>query len=388
MPHSRIFFLLTVLLWASGTASVSLAANKIIVLTANDNISYTKEANKGFLSGLQQTFTDGKTSYPLSSGYQVELVTYDIGNRKNPLVSYSNDAEVIAIVCLLDEDCAPAIDNLAAKGVLVVAVMASSSVFKGQKNILRLAPSAALEGKAIYAQLKRDKNQRFVVIYESNILSMDLYTAILSEYFVDVTKGNTDKPTFAGAFPISDFLGLSATQRGTTAATIVQLLPKLSLDAIVFAGYDSAFKALTDPAKGGSAALVKNFYSSDFIYPLQRDTAEHSLTAFSGLQVMSLYKPSDQTSLYDSYYYALDAGTFLNTVITSYATTVGSTPTRDKFLEIAQKTTVPVEFSKTGAKSFSEADNFGHFGLHAYSATPDNPAVLQEVSSETAVSGY
>lgn len=390
--YCRIFLWLAVLLWANGITSTSLAANKIVVLTVKTdkativNNDYGKEANKGFLSGLQQPYQEDKTTYPLSNGYQIELATYDGSSKKNPLVAYSNDAEVMAIVCLLDEDCAPALDSLAAKNVLVVAPLPGSSLFKGKENILRLAPSAALEGKAIYQQLKHDKNQRFAVIYESTIYEMDLYSAVLGEYFVDVTNGATNKPTFVSAFPISDFLGLSAAQQGTTIATVLQLLPKLSLDAIVFAGYDKAFTALTNPTKGGNAALVKNFYSSDAIYPLQTGTGD-SLAPFPGLRVFSLYIPDDKVSIYDSYYYAFDAGTFLQKVMVSYETTVGGTPQRDKFLELAKKTSVPIEFSKTGAKSFTEADDFGRFNLHVYNAAPDNPAVIQEVTNETAVIG-
>jgi len=67
----------------------------------------------------------------------------------------------------------------------------------------------------------------------------------------------------------------------------------------------------------------------------------------------------------------------------SYEKEVGGTPDRDQFLEIAKKTSVPIEFSKTGAKSFAEADSFGRFNFHSYN-TPDNPPVTQE----TAVSAY
>jgi len=143
------------------------------------------------------------------------------------------------------------------QNVLVIALTATSTILENGKNILRLAPSNALQAKAIYGQLKKDEIKRFGIVYEPAVYAMDLYSSILGEYFVDVINGIADKPIFVSAFPVSDFLNLSATQKGTTATKILQMLPRLNLDAMVFLGFNDTFQALTDANQGGTQRLLR-----------------------------------------------------------------------------------------------------------------------------------
>jgi len=357
MPYYRYFFLLTAFLWAIGIAPVSLAAHKIVVLTSQASDSEKNQAvYQGLLSSFEQTYEEGTTTYSLSNGYDIELVNYVPG--ENPLVAYSNDSEVIAILCRTSSDCALALDDSAAKDLLVITLTATSSKFADKDNIFRLAPSNAVQATAIYEHLKENKEiKRFGIIYEASTYAMDLYSAFLSQYFLDIINEN-QKPIFVGAFPINDFLNLSAVQTGDKAIieTTLQMLPQLNLDAVIFAGFKNSFEALT---KKGSHAIAQEWYAGDALFPLA--------TGFSGLHVFSLYQPEHEDSQYGQYYYSFDAGTLLQEVMKTYVTQFAEkTPQRDKFLEIAKETHIPVEFSKTGRKSFTEADHVGHFNIQRY----------------------
>lgn len=363
--HSHLT-ILAVMLWTILIAPNALAINKIIVLTSPTTpAEEVTSMYHGLLAGFGQTYEENKTIYPLEDDYQLELVTYQVG--KNPLATYTSEENVIAIICQNSVVCEPAFGKNANKNLLVLSFAGTSTALSSSKNILRLAPSNAVQAKAIYNQLKKDGNSRFAIIYEPTVYAMDLYNAFLSQYFNDIIE-SAQKPKFVGAFPVSDFIvGLSSQQRGTTTEHVIELLPKLKLDGVAFFGLTKAFLALTDPTKGSDTSLVKNWYASNAVTPLEK--------GFAGLRAFSLYMPNDGEGAYPEYYYAHDAGTIMKMLMSTYKATIHGIPERERFLELAQKTKLPVESSKTGAKSFSSADDHGRFNVELYDGPNNTPKV-------------
>jgi hypothetical protein len=195
----------------------------------------------------------------------------------------------------------------------------------------------------MYQHLKKShQTPRFAVVYEPSMATMSSHHEVMANYYTD----------------FSNYLSLAPSQPGTTAATLLQILPTLNLEAILFAGRRDSFEALT----GGDSNPLRTlqWYARDTILPLSTD--------FAGLQIFSVYRPDEKVSQEDEYYFAYDAGTFLNKVISNYVPD-GGVIKPAAFLKVAKETVLVNTEAKTGTKTFTSADSRGLFRIQRYDET-------------------
>lgn len=373
MPNGRFFILFAFASLGLATLIPSTyAANKIAVITLHqpvgdadnplqENTGYA--AREGVLAAFGQTYQQGVTHYPLDNGYSIELHTHS--HDDNPLIALSNDPDVIAIICNTSNDCVQAVDDQAAKDVLVTTISAMSSIFSRQENIIRMAPSNGLLAEAFYRRMKSDGIEGFAVVYELSLYAMDLYAQLMSSYFIDLLT-EAEKPMFVSVFPITDHAGLSDSQQGTTSAQIVPILSELKVDGVLYIGYSNSFNALFNHPDS-SSLRTKKWYADDALFP--------RANGFANLQIFHLYKP-EYKDIHAYYYYGFDAGTFVKKVIDSYGNTP---PQRADLIAKAKLTALDSNEAKTGIKTFDRADEFGYFNVQHFDEE-GQPSRIEETS--------
>jgi len=340
------------------------AAHRIIVMTATENNQQTQSTGfRGVLTGLGVTYEEGTNQYSLTKGYQLELLSY---SQRNPLITLSQADEVIAIICQTVSDCRPALDNTAAKDVLVIASHASGGDLKGSDNLMRIPASSQMQYFAMYQKMKQDQVKNFVVIHEPHTQILQHYNEFLSNYYSDV-QFEQQRPNWVASFPLTDTITLSSQQQGMTEAMLAQLILQLQVDGIVFIGSTERFQTLTQ----ANTALTKlSWYINEL--PI--------ITGFATLQTFTPYRPQLDESL--AYYTAFDTGAFLKKVITSYMISNGVAQ-RKGFLAVARETVLSKSEAKTGIKTFSNADTTGSFLIQRYDAQGQPAAVeLIEVKAK------
>ena len=347
-----VLAVLYLLLWLSEVK----AAHRIIVMTDSENNQQIQSAGfRGVVTGLGMTYEEGTNQYSLTKGYQLELLSY---SQRNPLITLSQADEVIAIICQTVSDCRPALDNTAAKDVLVIASHSSGGDLKGSDNLMRVPASSQMQHLAIYQKMKQDQVKNFVVIHEPHTKILQHYNEFLSNYYSDV-QFEQQRPNWVASFPLTDQTVLAPQQQGMTETTLAQLIPQLQVDGIVFIGAVERFQALTQT---NTALTSFAWYINEL--PI--------ITGFANLQMFTPYRPQQDESLV--YYTAFDTGAFLKKVITSYMISNGVAQ-RKGFLAVARETVLAKSEAKTGMKTFSNADTMGSFLIQRYDAQGQPAAV-------------
>lgn len=332
------------------------AAHRIIVMTDSEHNQQIQSAGfRGVVTGLGMTYEEGTNQYSLTKGYQLELLSY---SQRNPLITLSQAEEVIAIICQTVSDCRPALDNTAAKDVLVIASHSSGGDLKGSDNLMRIPASSQMQHLAIYQKMKQDQVKNFVVIHEPHTKILQHYNEFLSNYYSDV-QFEQQRPNWVASFPLTDQTVLAPQQQGMTETTLAQLIPQLQVDGIVFIGAVERFQALTQT---NTALTSFAWYINEL--PIT--------TGFEKLQMFTPYRPQQDESL--AYYTAVDTGAFLKKVITSYMISNGVAQ-RKGFLAVARETVLAKSEAKTGMKTFSNADTMGSFLIQRYDAQGQPAAV-------------
>jgi hypothetical protein len=343
-PHAspRRWWLAGLLLAASLLPAASPAANKI-VLVADTQSAGQQAAAEGFLAGLGLAFNPAPLQYPLGGGYAVEIET----NPKN-LIAQTQDANVLALLCVTSSACLPATEAGAAKDLLVIALAATSSYLLNDANVLRLAPSNVHQAYALYKRLKAGiGGGRFAVVYEPDVYGTDLYDNFIRGHLTNVLYQHP-APRWVMALPLHTHLPLAPGQKDLDAAKILRVLAGQSLDAVLYLGAAEGFLDLTDAARGGKAGVVPRWYASDAA-ALSPDKG------FAGLEIISL--PGSQRA------YGQDAAQFLIQAATQYLQQGGGE--RGKLLEIAKTVT---SAGSTGAKGFEAVDSNPVFNALLYKA--------------------
>lgn len=336
------------------------AAHRIIVMTATENNQQTQSAGfRGVLAGLGVTYEEGTNQYSLTKGYQLELLSY---SQRNPLITLSQADEVIAIICQTASDCRPALDNTAAKDIFVMATAATD--LKGSDNLMRIPATSQMQHFAMYQKMKQDQVKNFVVIHEPHTQILQHYNEFLSNYYSDV-QFEQQRPNWVASFPLTDTITLSSQQQGMTEAMLVQLIPQLKVDGVVFIGVAERFQTLTRTALTELSWYINELPITD---------------GFANLHQIMKYRPQTDESV--AYYTAFDAGAFLKKVITSYMISEGVAQRR-AFLAVARETILSKSEAKTGMKTFSNADTMGSFLIQRYDAQGQPAAVeLIEVKAK------
>jgi hypothetical protein len=333
-------------------ASSAMAANKIVCITPDDKPK-SQAIHEGLLAGMGVKYDSSVSSYDLGNGYVVEIQT-----DSSTLIAKTQQKEVIAVVCRTSSSCALALDEAAAKDLLVVATTATSSSLKVGSNLLRLSPSNIAQARAIYQEISTDiGKQRFAMVYEPETYALDLYNGLIAEYFFELFLG-VNGPILAAAIPLHEYINLDDTQKSVRLSHVKSVLQQLDVEAVAYFGFSDGFAALTDTRVGGDPTVVNRWYVGDAVYPVEPDKG------FAGLKVFGLYQPKGDESVYNQYYYAYDAGKFLIKVIENYGVT--DNPERAKFLEIAKNTELSDDEAKTGRKTFETADEFGIFTVQMF----------------------
>ncbi|MEZ5671204.1 MAG: hypothetical protein R3E08_02030 [Thiotrichaceae bacterium] len=184
-----------------------------------------------------------------------------------------------------------------------------------------------------------------------------------SSYYSDV-QFEQQRPNWIASFPLTDKDVLTPSQQGMTEATLLQLIPQLNTDSIVFIGFSDSFRELT---QAPSPLQAYPWYSSDTILPIT--------AGFTNLQVISAYQLDKNEDF--RYSTAFDAGTFLKKVMASYLITNGIAD-RQAFLTVAKEIVLSQSETKTGLKTFFSADTTGTFTAQHYDIA-GKPAALETI---------
>ena len=328
------------------------AANKIVSI----GNAFT---HQGLLASLGVEYNPAILSYTLANGYIIE-----IENDLNGLNGRTQQQDVLAVVCQTSSNCAPALEESAAKDLLIIAVTASSTLLSEGHNIWRMAPSNKLQAKAIYAEMKAEIGQeRFAVVYEPENYGLDLYVTVMGDYATN-TVSQTAGPELVGAIPLHDNINLDASQKSVKADTVKTLLGRFAdtgVQAVAYLGFDDGFKALTDESVGGNPDVVEYWYTGDGVHA-------SSVKAFPNLRLVEPYYPSNSDEhVPANYYYAYDTGTLLLKTIAKLAESgLGTDPERTAFMAIAKTIQLTADEAKTGQKAFTTAEQQGVFTVHVY----------------------
>ena len=325
------------------------AANKIVVI-GSENM------HKGLLTSFDLEHTPTNLSYTLPNNYIIE-----VKSNTAPLDEISQQEDVLAIVCQTSNECALALKDSAAKDLLVISATASSRLLGDAENIWRMAPSNALQAKAIYNEIKTETAQEpIAIIYEPQDYGFDLYASMMEEVFFNTILEN-DGPKLAGAIPFHMNVNLDETQKSITADKAIAALQdfsKMGIKSVAYFGYRDGFNALTDETMGGSPNVVNHWYVGDGV-AIQPDEKPLNLSVFKP------YSPNIAGEINTpAYYYAHDAGTLLSKAMTKMGTTTD--PDRSFFLDTAKTLELSNEETKTGKKTFNTADEHGVFNVDVY----------------------
>ena len=289
---------------------------------------------------------------PAINSYSVANYIVEFEPDADKFAEVSHDPEVLAILCTKSTDCGRALKEDVAKDILVIALTATASELAQGQNILRLAPSNALQAQALHDLLKKDIGSEgsFAVVYEPNLYGLDLYKNFMARYQLERLYA-LSPPTLVGAFPIHTHLALQDSQKGLNASQVIEALASERLDGIVYMGYPEAFSDLTESS--GNREMASHWYSGDGIEPF--DLVEKG---FDNLKIMALYFVETEASSEATYYYAYDAGKFMTAIVEG---DFSQTVNRADFLQKAKNTVLGVDIAKTGAKSFTSADTNASF---------------------------
>lgn len=325
------------------------AANKI-VLIGSENM------HKGLLSSFDLEHIPSNLSYTLPNNYIIE-----VKNNTAPLDEISQQEDVLAIVCQTSNECVLALKDSAAKDLLVISATASSRLLGDAENIWRMAPSNALQAKAIYHEIKTKTAQEpIAIIYEPKDYGLDLYASMMEEVFFNTILEN-DGPKLAGAIPLHTNINLNETQKSITAdkaIAVLQDFAKMNVKSVAYFGYRDGFNALTDETIGGNPNVVDHWYVGDGV-PIQAGEKPTNLSVFK-----PYYPNTAGETNTPAYYYAHDAGTLLSKTIAKMETTTD--PDRTLFLETAKTLELSDEETQTGKKTFNTADEHGVFNVDVY----------------------
>lgn len=352
----------------------SFAANKIVLVGGN-------EATKaGLLDGLGEgltvplndpelppsatkpllSFDPAVNRYDLSYDISGQTVSYviEFEDDAEQLVALSQDPEVVTILCTTSTVCGKALVTEAAKNVLIISLTATASELAQSENILRFAPSNALQATLLHDIMSYyfTPEQRYAVVYEPTLYGLDLYKNFISAHIHERLYGEA-MPQFTFALPLHTYVTLQTAQKSIDASTILQTLRNANLDAVIYFGYIDGFRALADNNHGGQHDVTGYWFAGDGV----QQALDLEVEKFTNASVVGLFYAQNSNSDSPAYYYAYDAGQFLRVLQAQFPQ---ESTDRLACLEKAKAMVLPNSQTKTGTKSFTSADEESLFFLH------------------------